>query len=133
MLILGVALRVGALAALASPWTVAAALIVAHALGRAAIPVAMQGLAPARSQGLGATVGQPSPSTAGIAATWAMAIAWLSLPNGTAAAAVVAVALAAAGLASLALRQIGGQTGDVLGAIEQSGEIAALLAIVAMA
>ena len=133
MLILGVSLRVGALAALASPWAVAAALIVAHALGRAAIPVAMQGLAPARSQGLGATVGQPSPSTAGIAATWAMAIAWLILPNGTAAAAVVAVTLAATGLASLALRQIGGQTGDVLGAIEQSGEIAALLAIVAMA
>jgi adenosylcobinamide-GDP ribazoletransferase len=31
----------------------------------------------------------------------------------------------------LAERQIGGQTGDVLGAIEQSGEVAALLAIAA--
>ena len=43
---------------------------------------------------------------------------------------VCAIVLLAVGLASLAwlcLRQIGGQTGDVLGAVEQFGEVLILL------
>ncbi len=41
--------------------------------------------------------------------------------------AVIVVAIVVALVAWLALRQIGGQTGDVLGAVEQVSEIAILL------
>ena len=50
------------------------------------------------------------------------------------AAGVVAIALLAVGfgfMAWLCQRQIGGQTGDVLGALEQIGEIVVLLVAVA--
>lgn len=124
-------LRVGALASLASPGLVAGALVAAHALGRGAIPVAMQGLVPARPDGLGASAGQPTAGTAGIAATLALLIAAIALPHTAALAAVLAVAVASWSMRALARWQIGGQTGDVLGAIEQVAETAALLAVVA--
>ena len=130
-LIVGQMLKVFAIAELARPGLVAGALIAAHALARAAIPLAMRLLEPARETGLGASVGRPSPSTAGIAATLAMVIAALWLPAGAAFAASLAAALATVFMAWLAWRQIGGQTGDVLGGIEQIAEIAALLAVVA--
>jgi len=128
---LGLLLRVGALASLASPGLVAGAMIAAHALSRATIPVVMQGLMPARQTGLGASAGQPDVRIAGIAATVGLAIAALVLPVGAAVAASSAAALAAAVMAGLALQQVGGQTGDVLGAVEQLAETAALLAAVA--
>ncbi|PKU22764.1 adenosylcobinamide-GDP ribazoletransferase [Telmatospirillum siberiense] len=130
-LLLGLSLKAFALAALASPGWVAGALIAAHALGRAAIPLTMQLLAPARETGLGATVGTPSISTAGIGATLALLIAAAALPAGAAFAACMAALVATLGVAWLAWRQIGGQTGDVLGATEQVAEIAVLLAAVA--
>jgi adenosylcobinamide-GDP ribazoletransferase len=43
-------------------------------------------------------------------------------------AALVLLVAAATFMAWLTLRQIGGQTGDVLGALEQTGEILVLLA-----
>jgi adenosylcobinamide-GDP ribazoletransferase len=45
----------------------------------------------------------------------------------------VTIALAQAALAALALRQIGGQTGDVLGAGQQIGALAAWLAVLPLA
>ncbi|MDR3436998.1 adenosylcobinamide-GDP ribazoletransferase [Telmatospirillum sp.] len=131
-LVLGLSLRVGALASLGAPAAVAGALIASHALGRAAIPLVMQGLMPVRTGGLGATAGQPSPSTAGIAATLALIIVAMVLPAGAAFAAALAATAATFVLGAVAWRQIGGQTGDVLGAVEQVSEIAALLAIVAL-
>ncbi|MTJ81198.1 MAG: adenosylcobinamide-GDP ribazoletransferase [Telmatospirillum sp.] len=130
-LLLGLALRAGILAELAHPGLVAATLIAQHALGRAAIPVVMQGLMPARAGGLGATAGQPSPSTAGIAATLALVTAALVLPLAAAFPAAAGAALATVAIGILAWRQIGGQTGDVLGATEQAAEIMVGLAIVA--
>lgn len=130
-LVLGLALKVFALAALASPGWVAGALIAAHALGRAAIPLVMRLLAPARENGLGATVGTPPASTAGIGATLALIVAAAVLPPGAAFAGCLAATAVTLGVAWLAWRQIGGQTGDVLGATEQAAEIAVLLAAVA--
>jgi adenosylcobinamide-GDP ribazoletransferase len=125
-------LKIFAIAELAKPGLVAGALIAAHALGRAAIPLAMQLLVPARENGLGVSVGRPAPSTAGIAATLAMTIAAIGLPAGAAFAASMAAVVMTLAMAWLAWRQIGGQTGDVLGGIEQVAEIAALLAVVAL-
>ena len=80
-LVLGLLLRAGAVAALATPGLAAGALIAAHALARAAIPAAMQALAPARSDGLGANVGQPTGGTAAVAAALALVISLLALPS----------------------------------------------------
>jgi adenosylcobinamide-GDP ribazoletransferase len=84
-------------------------------------------LAPARADGLGFTAGQPSRTGALIAAVIGIAIALAALgpARGT-----VALLLAAAGIALMAVlarRQIGGYTGDVLGAFQQIGEIVMLL------
>jgi adenosylcobinamide-GDP ribazoletransferase len=130
-LILVLALRGTALAALDHPLLVAGALIAAHALARAAMPFAMRILAPARPDGLGAEAGRPGAVQTGIAATLAVIVVGLVLPVGAALAAV-AGALIGALLMTLAARgQIGGYTGDVLGAIEQVAETAALIGAVA--
>ena len=61
------------------------------------------------------------------AAALALIIALLSLPWADALCAALAAAASAIGMAWLAQRQIGGQTGDVLGGTEQLGETAILV------
>jgi adenosylcobinamide-GDP ribazoletransferase len=126
-LLLTILLRWSALAALASPGAAFAALVAAHAASRALIPSFMVLVPPARATGLAAGVGAVPQNVAGGALViGAAALLFLGLP-----AAITAVALLAAWfftLKSLAGRQIGGQTGDVLGTLEQGGEIAVLAA-----
>ncbi len=85
-------------------------------------------LRPARTGGLGAAAGRPTPLVAGAAALigLGLAVAAYAGPAGLIPAAAAALAMIAA--AWLAHRHIGGYTGDVLGAAQQVGEIAALLA-----
>ena len=70
-------------------------------------------------------------ATVATAAALALVIAWLALPWRLAFAAALAVMACAFGMALLAQRQIGGQTGDVLGGAEQLGETAVLLLLAA--
>jgi len=122
-------LRVAAVAALA-PAAALAALPAAHALSRAGAVAAMATL-PAAGTGLGATSTRSLSrrrALAGAAAGLAVALALL---GAAAAWAAAATALAAYLLGRLARRRIGGVTGDVLGAIQQLGEILVLLAAVA--
>jgi adenosylcobinamide-GDP ribazoletransferase len=126
---LGLALRATVLANLPSAGLVAGSLIAAHALARAAIPLVLLGLEPARADGLGAAAGRPTPGVVTTAAVIALVIAVAILPVIAAIAAALAAAVAAVAMAGLARRQIGGQTGDVLGAVEQVAETAALLAV----
>src|SRR5262249_8199048 len=81
------------------------------------------------NQGRRPSVGVGAPPRA--SATAAVLIGMLALGIGLGpAAAVCAIALMAVAFGSLAwlsMRQIGGQTGDVLGALEQIGEIIVLL------
>jgi adenosylcobinamide-GDP ribazoletransferase len=107
------------------------ALIVAHTLARAAIPVVTANMPFARDDGLGRSAGRPDIASAVIAAVIASVIALLCLPIGVAALAVIVTAAAAAAIAGLAWRQIGGVTGDVFGAIEQTAETAVLLLLAA--
>ena len=104
----------------------AIALIAAHAAARAPIPAFMAVVAPARLDGLSAGAGRPGRETSIVAlGLGALAL----LPGGLAFALASAVVLALwfMALRRLAERQIGGQTGDVLGALEQGGEALILM------
>lgn len=130
-LIFSVGLRAGALAAVGEAGA-AAVLIAAHGLSRGLLAPAMLLLAPARGDGLGAGAGRPAPADACLGLGLGLLLAVLAL--GPAAGLVAGlIALAAAGLAgALAARQIGGYTGDVLGALQQVAEIAVFLSAAAL-
>ncbi|HZA83559.1 MAG TPA: adenosylcobinamide-GDP ribazoletransferase [Actinomycetes bacterium] len=120
-------LRVGALAAL-GPAAALAALPAAHALSRAAAVAAMAALPAAGDTGLGAAYGRALSrprALLGAAAGLAVALALLGVAAAWAAAAAGAAAFL---LGRLAVRRIGGLGGDLLGAIQQLGEILVLLA-----
>jgi adenosylcobinamide-GDP ribazoletransferase len=124
---------VGKLSALASlPATeIIPALVVAHTLARAAIPALALNMPFARDDGLGKSAGRPDTASTVIAVAIAIVIALLCLPVRDALLAVVVTAAAAAVMAVLAWRQIGGVTGDVFGAVEQVAETAVLLMLAA--
>lgn len=126
-LALSLMLRAGAIASLIEPELVALALIAAHAGARAAMPALMRFVPRARQDGLAADAGRPPRSSVIAAALSGTLVLVLCLGAGTGSLAVLS-AIAAIGLmAWLALRQVGGQTGDVLGALEQIAEILILL------
>jgi adenosylcobinamide-GDP ribazoletransferase len=91
------------------------------------VAVVMFFLPPARSDGLSFGAGQPSGARAAIAAIIGVLIIAVCLGPAHALVAVIALAIAVALLARLSVAQIGGQTGDVLGAVEQVSEIVILL------
>jgi adenosylcobinamide-GDP ribazoletransferase len=131
-LLLAFALRVAGLAALGDSGEVVAVLIACHAASRAFVVVVMWREPSARSDGLAASAGRPGD----MATAWAAALGvlvtlvFVGLDAFIAIGAGAAVALL---IARLARRQIGGITGDVLGAVQQGTEVALLLAIVAQA
>jgi adenosylcobinamide-GDP ribazoletransferase len=130
-LIFSVALRTVAIADIATRWHVVGALVAAHALARGVLPAALRLLPPARRDGLGAEAGQPEQNTVLIALGIALVVAVIGIGLRAGLSAAIAAALIATAIGWLARRQIGGQTGDVLGAIEQGAETAALLAAAA--
>jgi adenosylcobinamide-GDP ribazoletransferase len=118
--------KLSALAALPDAFVVQS-LIAAHALARGVLPAMSMSLPYAREDGLAANAGRPDSATAAIAGAFALVIALLSLPWLEALCAALVAAASAIGMAWLAQRQIGGQTGDVLGGAEQVGETAILV------
>ncbi|MCK1302662.1 adenosylcobinamide-GDP ribazoletransferase [Bradyrhizobium sp. 24] len=126
-LILSFGLRWSALAAIANPWAVALALCAAHTAARAGLPAFMSQVAPARPDGLSASAGSPPGRSVAIAFAVGTLALVLALGPGKALVSLILLSLAGLMLARLAIRQIGGQTGDILGAFEQAGEILILL------
>ena len=122
--------KLSALAALDDA-IVVQSLIVAHALSRGALPLMSMSLPMARQDGLAANGGRPDLPVVATAGALALVIALLLLPLAEALFAVLVAVAAAIGMGWLAQRQIGGQTGDVLGATEQVGESALLLLLAA--
>jgi adenosylcobinamide-GDP ribazoletransferase len=129
-LALSLILRVAALAAALDGgfWRAALSLTLVAALSRAAALTPLALLPPARADGAGAAAG-PLDSNA-LAAAWGAALVLalaLGLELGLAHALLATLASGAGALAMVALarRAIGGQTGDVAGAAQQCGEIAA--------
>jgi adenosylcobinamide-GDP ribazoletransferase len=126
-LILSFMLRAGALASFADPAFVAPALIAAEAGARATMPVFMRLVPPARQDGLSAEAGMPPDRAALIAALIGVVVLVLCLGFGGGLIAALLVVAAIVFLAWFCVRQIGGQTGDVLGAVEQVSEVLILL------
>lgn len=125
---LGISLliRWSALSELASPGHIFLALLAAHAASRGLFGAFMHLLPPARPDGLSADAGSVTAETAVVGAALG-AMALLALGLGGAIAAVVLLGLVFAAFRALCLSQIGGQTGDTIGALQQLGEIAVLL------
>jgi adenosylcobinamide-GDP ribazoletransferase len=130
-LTLSLLLRVGALASLAAPGPVALASIAAHAGARATMPLFLALVPPARLDGLAADAGRPPPASVGVAALLGLVVLLGSLGSARSVVALLLLLVVLGVMRRLCLRQIGGQTGDVAGALEQIGEIAILLTAVA--
>jgi adenosylcobinamide-GDP ribazoletransferase len=108
-----------------------APLLTAAVLSRAALPVVMHALPPARSDGLGAATGAPPRLTVVFGLILALLIGllltgWAVIP------ATLAAAGAALVVALTAQAKIGGQTGDILGATQQLAELAILATLCAL-
>jgi adenosylcobinamide-GDP ribazoletransferase len=127
-IVLSVLLRAATLAGIGDVIHGGLALIAAHAASRAALPAAMMGLTPARPDGLGAMAGTPSAGGAIAAALIGAAIALAALGPMRGVIALCLAGVIVFATAQLARSQIGGYTGDVLGAFEQVAEIVILLA-----
>ena len=130
-LVLVLLLRIGVLASFADAYAVVWALLASHCAARAAMVAMMWLLPPARSDGLSFEAGAPPGEGVAAAAAIALLVLLFCLhPMRGFIAGLVLIAVVAL-MAWLAMRQIEGQTGDVLGAVEQIGEIAVLLVAVA--
>jgi adenosylcobinamide-GDP ribazoletransferase len=132
-LLLAVAMRATAIATLREPHSVAAALVGAGTLGRGAILIVLARIPPARKDGLAAPLRDARLSVLGSGLALAALVSLAALPVQAAVAASAIAALCGLGAAGLARGQIGGHTGDVLGAAEQVTECAVLTVLAALA
>jgi adenosylcobinamide-GDP ribazoletransferase len=130
-LVLSLSLRIGALASFVDAYAVVWALIASHCAARAAMVILMWLLPPARGDGLSYEAGSPPGESTAAAATIALVVLLFCLHPLRGVIAALALIAAVALVAWLSARQIDGQTGDVLGATEQAGEIMVLLVAVA--
>jgi adenosylcobinamide-GDP ribazoletransferase len=136
-LFLALALRIGALAALASRidgGAVTAVVLLVASLSRTAGLMPLVFLSPARRDGMSQAVGQPARETfwlaAGIAGGIAVVLGALAgLPPIGVALTLVLSGLSGVALTGFASRHLGGQTGDIAGAAQQVAEIAALIGL----
>ena len=126
-LAMSILLRVSAVASLADPELVVPALVAAHGAARATMPVFMFLVPPARRDGLSFDVGAPPRTSVMIAGALGILILLICLGPALGISALILLLIAIALMAWLSLAQIEGQTGDVLGAIEQVSEIVILL------
>jgi adenosylcobinamide-GDP ribazoletransferase len=120
-------LRVSMLASFADTHFVVWALIASHGAARATMPALMFLLPPARSDGLSFDAGRPPQESVAAAAVLALLILLICLHPVRGIVALIFLGVVVALMAWLSLRQIEGQTGDVLGAVEQVSEIMILL------
>jgi adenosylcobinamide-GDP ribazoletransferase len=132
-LIVGVGLRAAALTSAVQDTRLhlLGALVAAHAGSRALLPLLMRALPPVRPGGLAASVGVPSSPSAILALVLGTAAVFWGLGDRLGLLGFVAAAIGMVAVGALARRQIGGYTGDVLGAAQQVGEIILLLTAVA--
>jgi adenosylcobinamide-GDP ribazoletransferase len=105
-----------------------AALVATGAVSRAPMALMMALLPNARGEGLSHATGRPTLPVAWVGMTLALAIS-AGLAGWTGLGLLGAALLAAILVSIFALRRIGGQTGDILGATQQLAEVACLAAL----
>ena len=127
--IFGIGIRASILSGLSSPELAVAALVAAGSTSRAVLPAAMRWQRPARDDGLSAEVGVVDWPQVATAALTAFVVAVLAVGFSIAVAITVGAAMAALLVALVAQRVFGGQTGDVLGAMQVMAEIVVLAAV----
>jgi adenosylcobinamide-GDP ribazoletransferase len=128
-IIFSILARVAILGSLGDPATVCAALVASAALSRGAMGPVMAMLPAARDDGLSVSAGRPYMGQTLVGGAIAFVVAWFALGFGMALLALLVSVVAMLLVAAVARKQIAGQTGDVLGAVAQVVEIAALTAI----
>jgi adenosylcobinamide-GDP ribazoletransferase len=126
-LIVALLLRVGVLASFFTTASVGWALLASHAGARASMMAFMFLVPPARRDGLSSDAGQPPIESVGAAVALGFIVAAICLGPLRAIVALILLVVVIALMAWLSRKQIGGQTGDVLGAVEQVSEIVILL------
>lgn len=128
---LSLLIRVMALAGMPTVLTAATALITFGALSRGAIVMLLATLPPARPDGMGAVAARPERSVILTGCLLALLpLVFWPLPE--AGLILIAAAVATAILWWLSRKQIGGYTGDVLGAGQQVSECACWIAVAAL-
>jgi len=120
------------IAELADARTLAIAVIVAHMVSRSILPAFMYLVPPARTEGLSSSAGRPPRHSVAIALALGILCLLLAFGAKLAMIALLLLALAALVLARVATTRIGGQTGDILGALQQLAEVTLLLVATAM-
>jgi adenosylcobinamide-GDP ribazoletransferase len=120
-------LRWSAVAAIEEPAPAAAALIAAHAAARGALPSFMRLVPLARADGLAAGAAGVSWENGSVAALLGVIALAAAFGPRTAAVVFVLLLIAALLMARLCIQQVGGQTGDVIGALEQVNETLILM------
>jgi len=128
-LIIGVGLRAAALASFVGPGYALAGVIVACGVSRSIIPIVMALLPSVQADGLSRAAGRPTALSCVISLLIAAAAVLIIAGPAALIPTLVAALLGALAVAALAKRQIGGQTGDILGAAEQVAQICALFAL----
>ncbi len=133
-LVFSVGLRVTAFTAIAEQagvQAVFAAFLAIGILSRGLLPAVMTALPNARENGLSKAAGRPG--VAGVAVSLVLGFIGAAIPfhanYGPVAVAVSGAVAAVFVLCLIAKRQIGGQTGDVIGAAQQVGEVAFLIVL----
>ncbi len=133
-LILAVGMRWQTIAYIAAVNPVAAvcSLVAVSGISRAGLPAMMVALPAARPDGLGRSAAGGDWTGAAIAAMIGAVAVVAALGPMAAVAVAVTVAIVLAAFGTLAMRQIGGQTGDVLGAAQQLSDVAAWVVLSAL-
>ena len=126
-LVFSIAIRSAALASIPGPGMAWAAMLAAAAMSRGVLPLVMTMVAPARPDGLSHSAGRPPMPIACIALGIGFITLFVCLTVQAAFAAILIGAPLIALVLLWALRRLGGQTGDVLGALQQMTEIAVLI------
>ena len=124
-LLLSCLVRIEAMAALATSWRVCAALAASGALSRASIVLVLMLLPPARRDGLASAL-HPIPRVPALLALCLAVAASAALPHRAGALAAGIALFTSLAVARLARSQIGGHSGDVLGACSVLVECAVL-------
>lgn len=133
-LIFSVGIRAATLSGMPGPGIALLALVAAGALSRAPLAVIAIRLDPVRKDGLSGNLGRPEPSHVITSVLLGIIMAFLSLGFleggvGVSLWALLATTMATGLMVWVAIKQIEGYTGDVMGAAQQLSEIAVLIAI----